>query len=88
MNEDEKAMLIVIIIFLIFSILISFIFIYYFVDCKKISAMPLITCFIFLNLFVILNVLTNADIMLTSLEDFKDAYDLYDSIFFQFLFLV
>ena len=86
MNESEKALLALLILFLIISMLISLIFICYFVDCQKVSAGPLITCFIFLVLFIFLNALANADIILTFSEEMEDAYDLYDDVFANFYF--
>ena len=86
MNDNEKTMLVLLISFLIISMLISLIFICYFVDCKKVSAWPLILCFIFLSFFVLLNALVNADLMLTFTEEMEDAYDLYDDIIANFYF--
>ena len=86
MNDNEETMLVRLITFLIFSMLISFIFICYFVDCKEVSAWPLIICFIFLTLFVLLNALVNADLILTFADEMEDAYDMYDDIFANFYF--
>ena len=86
MNDNKKFMLAITIIFLIFSLLISLILIFYFVDCKKVSAAPLIICFIFLVLFVMLNALANADIIITFDEDLEDDNDKFEAIFANFYF--
>ena len=86
MNDNKKFMLAITIIFLIFSLLISLILICYFVDCKKVSAAPLIICFIFLVLFVMLNALANADIIITFDEDLEDDNDKFEAIFANFYF--
>ena len=86
MNEDTKMMLALIIIFLVSSLLISLIFICYFVDCKKVSKAPLTICFIFLVLFIMLNVLANADIILTFDESLEDEYDKFEPFFANFYF--
>ena len=86
MNDNKKMILALIIIFLVSSLLISIIFISYFVDFKKVSAAPLIICFIFLVLFIMLNVLVNADIIITFDESLVDEYDKFEAIFANFYF--
>ena len=74
--EIKKAYVLGLFIFLlVFALIISFIFICYFVECSRVTIVPLIISYIFLFLFIFLNFIVNLDFVLNMIrmdEDFGD----------------
>ena len=62
--------------FLFFSLVITFIFICYFVECSQVTILPLTISYLFLFLFFFLNFIVNLDLMLSIEEEDEEFGDL------------
>lgn len=76
MNAAKAYPLGISIFFLFFALVITFIFICYFVECSQVTFLPLIISYLFLFLFFFLNFIVNLDLLLAVEEEDDEFGDL------------
>ena len=85
MNTHDKEVLFAMVLFLILSIIFTVIYICYYIDCKNIKIISLIISFIFICVFVFLNLLTMLDYFSAiEYEDFENESKFLAKIFSTF----
>ena len=85
MNNYDKEVLSLMVLFLILSIIFTTIYICYYIDCKKVNIISLIISFIFICVFVFLNLLIILDYFSAiDYDDFENESKFLAKIFSNF----